>query len=910
MGFRATLGHRRRGFATVMAGLVVCSLGLAAPPAQAGALSPNQQSGQQPSYNASVVRTAGGIPNITAADFGSLGYGTGFAMAQDNVCLIADQMLTYSAQRSRFLGPQDGNLGSDFFYQLFIDRGEAQERVDPRQADVFRGAAVGYNRYLSDVGVANLPDPTCRGKSWVRPLSEIDFRRVSRMNFFLPYLLPQIVAATPPAELTPASTATARTASAQPPPVLSPTAVGNGSNGIAIGSEGTVDHTGMLLANPHLDWTGTNRFWAFHQTIPGVLNITGANVIGRPQVGFGATEHVAFTSTVQTGPLQSFYRVDLVPGHPTQYLFDGQPRDLKAETVTVNVRDGAGHLTPQSHTFYSTDYGALMVGGNSFPWSAASAFAVRATDVGWRGVDALLPEYQAKSVHELKAVEDKYQFLPNNVIAADSSGEAYYANVAPIPNLTNQQYAACATSGGVALDGSRSACMWNTDPDAAGPGIFGPGKLPSLIRKDFVTNSNDSYWLSNPRQPLTGFPASLGSADTERSMRTRSGLSQVLNRLAGTDGQSGRNFTLQQLEGLVMNDEAYTGQILRDGLVTLCENNSQVTLDGGTTVDISAACPVLNTWDLRDDLNSRGAVLFREFLIAAGTSRTLPASLNYVVPFDVNDPVNTPRGLNPTDNPNALKALAAAVAKLRDNGIPLDVPLGQIQYVVRNGVKIPIHGGTNAEGDLNIINAPFVPGVGYPNVVSGSSWIQATEYSHDGPVSQGVLTYSQSANPNSPHYADMTTLFSNKQMVNLPFSAQDVAAQATSTLNLTEPAATTTTVGASPNAGVGVPGVLLYASVAPSAAGGTVSFNSGDAVIPGCEARPVNADSASFGYATCVTTFAAAGVVTVTANYGGNATDVASSSSVPLTVTATPDFFQIALGYLIAFAHTNHVLGL
>jgi len=64
------------------------------------------------------------------------------------------------------------------------------------------------------------------------------------------------------------------------------------------------------------------------------------------------------------------------------------------------------------------------------------------------------------------------------------------------------------------------------------------------------------------------------------------------------------------------------------------------------------------------------------------------------------------------------------------------------------------------------------------------------------------------------------------------------------------------------------------------------------------------------GYATCGTAFVTAGAVTITATYSGDATNVASSASTPLTVTATLDFFQIALGYLIAFAHTNHVLGL
>ena len=155
------------------------------------------------SYEAVVRRTDGGVAHIQADDFSSLGYGTGYAMAQDNICLIANQMLSFSAERSRFLGPQDGNLQSDFFYRLFIDRKEAQEPVDARQAAVFRGAAAGYNRYLRDTGLDRLPDASCRGKPWVRELAEIDFRRISRMNFFYPYFLDSIVGAVPPAATQP-----------------------------------------------------------------------------------------------------------------------------------------------------------------------------------------------------------------------------------------------------------------------------------------------------------------------------------------------------------------------------------------------------------------------------------------------------------------------------------------------------------------------------------------------------------------------------------------------------------------------------------------------------------------------------------------------------------------------------------
>ena len=738
------------------------------------------------SYAAVLSRTEGGVAHIRADDFASLGFGTGYAMAQDNICLIADQMLSFSAERSRFLGPQESNLQSDFFYQLFIDRKEAAEPVDARQAAVFRGAAAGYNRYLRDTGLDKLPDASCRGKPWVRELAEIDFRRISRMNFFYPNLLNQIVAAVPPGAAQPiAAKSLNRTGNGAAAPSID-TAIAQllepfknlGSNGIALGRDATVNGTGMLLANPHQPWSGTSRFWAFHQTLPGELDVIGANVIGRPQVGIGATENISWTATVQTGPLFTFYQQSMVPGQPTQYLFDGAPRPLKAETVTVQALE-AGVLVPRKHTFYSTHYGALMVGGSTFPWTSNAAYSVRAVDAGWRSIEALLPQYQAKSVQEYKAVQDKYQYNPSNVIAADSSGNAFYMNAAPIPNLTDAQRSDCAKPG--VLDGSRSACMWNSDPDAVIPGIFGTSKRPSLTRTDHASNMNDSYWLANPAQPLYGFDSSLGSIDVARTPRTRSGLAQIAERIAGTDGLPDSKFTREQLQDLAFSNLAYMGRVLRDDLVLLCQKNPVVSV-AQTAVDLRAACEVLAAWDLKDNLDSRGAHLFREFA-ALSTER------NYRVPFDLKDPVNTPRGLDTDNNPAVLQALAAAVQNLTAAGLALNARLGDIQYVTRNGQRILLHGGTNPSGNLNIIGAPFAGTAGYPNITNGTSWVQVTEFTAAGPKARGVLAYSQSTNPDSPHYSDMTRAYSGKRWIELPFTQADVAAAAVSTVQLTEGAA-------------------------------------------------------------------------------------------------------------------------
>jgi acyl-homoserine-lactone acylase len=56
-------------------------------------------------YDVSITRTTYGVPHIRAKDYGSLGYGQGYAFAQDNLCVFLEDLLTIRGERSRFFGP-------------------------------------------------------------------------------------------------------------------------------------------------------------------------------------------------------------------------------------------------------------------------------------------------------------------------------------------------------------------------------------------------------------------------------------------------------------------------------------------------------------------------------------------------------------------------------------------------------------------------------------------------------------------------------------------------------------------------------------------------------------------------------------------------------------------------------------
>jgi acyl-homoserine-lactone acylase len=828
MGYGSLTG--RRLFAATLAALIAVALALAlfgSRTAEAGTEDSNLSA---PGENGAVLeatirRDDVGIPHILANDYGGLGFGYGYAFAEDNICTIAESYVTVRAERSRYTGdgvegtfgpnggyPQRGNgqdannLNSDFFYQRIIDKGIIEGMLDdpdpatrpaPEIREGVRGYVAGYNKYLEDTGVENLPDPRCRGAEWVKPISEID---AYRRFYQLALLASQSVAingigsAQPPA---PGDTS--------PPPDPSDLAGqlaeelpidGIGSNAYGLGSEATTNGKGVVLGNPHFPWDGPERFYQTHLTIPGEVNASGASLYGVPLVLIGHTDNLAWSHTVSTAFRFTPFEETTVPGSPTTYIYDGQPREMQEDEVTVMVNDGSGGLEPRTRTLYSTHHGPVMTSLTTvpLPWIQGKVFTMGDVNAAnFRYLNHFFEVNQAQSVDRLDEIEKEFQGIPwVNTIAADSAGKAYYADIGAIPNVPNSKAQECGTAAGQAtfaaiglpiLDGSRSACEWDTDADAVAPGIFGYGNLPKLFRDDYVTNSNDSYWLSNPEEPLEGFARIIGNERSARSLRTRIGLKQLIERFGNGPAQpASEQISRQDVQDMVFNNRQYAGELWRDELVDFCEQApGGFLMSSSGPVDVSGACPALATWDVHDDLDSNGAVLFRRF---AQRLLASPAPVGdpfiYDVPFDANDPVNTPRGLN-TNNPRVEQSLADAVADLNAADIPLNAPLLGFQFEPRGTENIPIHGGPGTVGVFNAINVSanadaFRANHGWPNIPSGSSFVMVTQFTDGCADDRSIMTYSQSSNPNSPYWADQTRMFSNKQWWDPPFCEAELQA--------------------------------------------------------------------------------------------------------------------------------------
>ena len=617
--------------------------------------------GAATSTSVTITRDSEGVPHIKAANFTALGYGEAWAFSQDNFCTLAEDFVTVNGERSQYFGPkamslnysagaEDTNLDSDLFWQSIKASGVVTRDMHeappngplPQVLEVYRGYVAGYNAYLRS---GKLNDPRCAGKSWVRPITLTDMflrglqvvTEASSAQF-----ITYEVDATPPA-----ASATASTTGATPNGAsLAADFAENGgaslgSNGIGIGSEDTANGDGMVLANPHFPWQGTERFWMAQLTVPGQYNVEGGTLEGFPLIGIGFNQDLAWTHTVSTDFRFTFYQLSLVPGDPTSYYVDGKAYKMGTETVHVNT----GHGTT-SHTFYTTRWGrVLVVPPADYHWTTTTAYAVddsTMNDLG-RAANQYLRMGQATSVAGLLKVESQYLAIPTfNTIAADNTGHALYADVGNTPNVPQSLITTCTPSGApklvyaaagvVTLDGSRSACAWQNDPGTPVPGIFDADHLPHTIRTDYVENSNDSYWLANPSAPFPAYSPIIGDIDTTQGLRTQLGNQMIAKRVAGTDGLGAPKFTLDTLQAMWESDQSGLAQAVLQPLVSACEATPSVKATNGTTVNLTAACAALASYNGTGHLNASGGWLFSEWYAMAPSSGFWATAFNAAAP--------------------------------------------------------------------------------------------------------------------------------------------------------------------------------------------------------------------------------------------------------------------------------------
>lgn len=814
---------------TVTLGMGACdNSDLPTAPVDGGAGEGGEAAAPPEPFKATIRRTSMGVPHIQADDFGGAGYGAGYAFAEDNLCILAEELVTSRGERAKFFGEKSYDLGqtsassniaSDAVYRMLASKERITKYRDAQPDEVkatMRGFAAGVSRYVREIkaGQAAGRHQACRNEPWVREITDEDlYARVIKLALLASSagFINGIAAAKPTAAqvrggVTPKIDPREITEGLErmAPGFMAMRRGEFGSNMYALGSEVT-GGGGIQFGNPHFPWYGGERLYQMHLTVPGKMNIQGATLYGLPFVLIGFNESFAWSHTVSTAYRFTPYALKLKPGDKMTYLKDGQEKKIVARDFEIEVKDAG----KQTMRLYESEYGPMIFLGSSvFDWTDEKAFTIR--DANLDNVRLIKNFYRwntAKSLDEFKQIHAQEVAVPwVNTTAADKDGNVYYGDLTVVPNVTDELAKACevpllskalsnSAPGLPLLDGSKASCDWIVDPAAAQPGALPSSKLPKIDRKDWVVNCNDSYWLTTSKAPIKGFPKIVGQEEIPQTLRSRLCHQQVLDRVAGTDGLPGTTFTTENVRTIVVGARVYSAEKWLEQTTTAFCTGTPISLtqdpltlktfSPAVSVDTAAACTALQAWDKRTNVDSKGSIVWDEYW--PRVEAVAKIAVIYKVAFDPANAVSTPTDLDVT-RPEIAQAFAAAIKAVADAGFAPDVVRSQISWREgKNGERIPVPGGAQRTGNFTIAQAKVYAlkaGQGYGPLNYGNSYMQVVGLKPGSLEAHTFVTYSESTDPASPHFDDYTKEYSQKKWLKAAFTEAEIAADTKSKVDI------------------------------------------------------------------------------------------------------------------------------
>lgn len=489
-----------------------------------------------------------------------------------------------------------------------------------------------------------------------------------------------------------------------------------GSNGWAVSGKRSSTGNAMLVINPHLMWTGYQRWFEVRAISPG-RDFHGAALLGLPWQSLGYNPAAGWGHTMSPIPNRSVYDVPVRDG---SYFFDGRRRPVWTVEHELEVL-GERPVTVLERR---SAHGPIVTAPDG------AEVAVRIAGVLHHPATAALESWWrmslAGSVAELVAVQDDLPLPMFTLLAADAHGSvaAMYCGTPPV------RPAGTFADSRRRLPGDDSRWLWHeVHPASAMPRVIDPAC-------GWVQNCNETPWhYTVPPLPQDAYPPAIApdarQVEELRSMASRGWL-------AARD-----TISPDELLGLKFSKRALLADIALDDLCRAASADD----------DLREAVAVLSTWDRHAHQDSCGYVLFWLWALFTG-----PALRDGTLFTPVSEPGAVPSGL--ADAVATLPLLRVAVETLASLGLPLDASIGEVCAL--DGT-IPADGGSGVLGILKSFELTLA-GRGVAPLL-GDTWISLVQFQPDGrTTAESLLVYGNTTEPGAPPSESQYELWADDQL--------------------------------------------------------------------------------------------------------------------------------------------------
>ena len=595
-----------------------------------------------------IYRDEYGVPHIYAPTTEAGAYAIGWAQAEDRLEELLKNFLRGTGEMAAAFGPSE--FDNDLQARLWQHYDVAKKNLRRIRPEVLRhiGAFVqGVNDYLA-AHKKEAPD------WWGDRKVDVAMSVAHGRNFMWGWPAGQALAELRAAGVAPNLTVDMRS-----------------SNEMAIAPGRTSVKAPILIIDPHLSWWGQQRFWEL-RVHAGELHGSGFTLPGSPYVGLGHNDNVAWAMTTGGPDTADIYVLALNPQNPLQYRYDGSWKTLVPRTVQIFVR---GEEKPRQITFYDSHNGPVVARQRDKAFAAKLAYA----DEVQFGESFYLFN-MASNIQDFKRALDLNQMMPQNVMAADTSGNIYYQRAGRVP-VRPEGY-----DFSKPVDGSTSKTEW-----------LGIHPARDLIS---VENPPQGYMQNCNIPPDVMMAGSPMTPDKTRSYLFNQPRGRIHQRAARAVQllREDSSVTPEEARAIALDNYCYQYERWTAALKTADEKLGAAYRDNA---GYQAVLKELLSWNGRSDRDSKGALGY--YYWRQGVKQALGPSYPALVEklVDYMAAVQEPRKTQAAPTEEELKALVAGLAgaaqTMKEKHQTLEVTFGQVFRVGRDDKSWPVGGGSLQE---------------------------------------------------------------------------------------------------------------------------------------------------------------------------------------------------------------------
>ncbi|HMV15793.1 MAG TPA: penicillin acylase family protein [Chitinophagales bacterium] len=642
--------------------------------------------------NIKIIRDKFGVPHIYGKTDEEVAYGLAWATAEDDFKSMQENFLTARGRLAEVKG-KDGAI-MDFVCAVLGARESVEKLYDKSYSPKFKNMLSAYVKACNRYAALH-PE-----KVWIKnafPVTEKDV--------VVGYAIGLALMTNVPFSIMKINDGTIENKTLSSP---------KGSNAFAVNSKKTKDGNTYLGINSHQPLEGPYSWYEAHLHSEEGWNILGGTFPGGVTIFHGANEHLGWAHTVSFADHDDVYALKMHPTDKRKYEFDGKWLVLQERKVKLKVKLFWFIKIPITKKYYESVYGPVLEKeGKFYALRFPSAFDIR-------GAEQWYHMNKATNLNEFQGALKQMALPGMNIIYADKNDNIMYIDNGHFPRR------------------AKGYDWWHVVPGNTYKTLWKPNDYYGYDSLAKVINPACGYLFNNNNTPFN-------CTAKEDNLKKET---QPLNEyyFAYNDNRALRTSYLFASKGKISYEEfkqiKYDQSFMNPAFNYAMINIEDVLhLDTQKYPHIKEGIDVLKKWNRSADVNNKQAAMVA--LITKYVIDRLVAEGNF------------PAVRTRIKEWFLVQCVADAQEHLLKHFGQLEVPLGDMQKLVRGNKELPIGGVPDVNATMWISKHKN----GKYKAEAGETYIELIQFTKNGPIIESISPYGTSNVEGNKHYDDQMELF-------------------------------------------------------------------------------------------------------------------------------------------------------